>query len=97
MILLKRERERWAAEVEVVVAEEVVAEEVVAAEEVVSEVVVVADEVCRLEGEEEKRLEDDGICLRSEEVSQTFFNERSARKQTSCNIQTSARVCAAQT
>ncbi|MFS7960764.1 hypothetical protein Hanom_Chr08g00706861 [Helianthus anomalus] len=45
-----------------------------------------------------KRFQEDmGHCLRGEEVSQTFFNERSARKQTSCNIQTSARICATQT
>ncbi|KAJ0860581.1 hypothetical protein HanRHA438_Chr13g0625211 [Helianthus annuus] len=31
-------------------------------------------------------LEEDGTYLLGEEVSQTFFNERSARKQTSCNI-----------
>ncbi|MFS7982837.1 hypothetical protein Hanom_Chr11g00967461 [Helianthus anomalus] len=45
-----------------------------------------------------KRFQEDmGTCLCGEEVSQTFFNERSARKQTICSIQTSAHVCAAQT
>ncbi|MFS7933210.1 hypothetical protein Hanom_Chr04g00377031 [Helianthus anomalus] len=49
-----------------------------------------------LEGEEEKvgrceqTLEDMGQCLCQEEISQAFFNERSARKQTRCNTQTSA-------
>ncbi|KAJ0937939.1 hypothetical protein HanRHA438_Chr03g0147471 [Helianthus annuus] len=45
-----------------------------------------------------KRFQEDmesRLC--GEEVSQTFFNERSARKQTSCGLQTSARVCPAQT
>ncbi|MFS8019918.1 hypothetical protein Hanom_Chr15g01409321 [Helianthus anomalus] len=40
-----------------------------------------------------KRFQEDmESCLCGEEVSQTFFNERSARKQTSCGLQTSARV-----
>ncbi|MFS8025324.1 hypothetical protein Hanom_Chr16g01473611 [Helianthus anomalus] len=44
-----------------------------------------------------KRLEDMGCCLHQEEVSQTFFNETSARKQTSCRTQRSVCVCATQT
>ncbi|MFS7957381.1 hypothetical protein Hanom_Chr07g00665731 [Helianthus anomalus] len=45
-----------------------------------------------------KRFQEDiESCMCGEEVSQTLFNERSARKQTSCGIQTFARVCAAQT
>ncbi|MFS7995195.1 hypothetical protein Hanom_Chr12g01115201 [Helianthus anomalus] len=44
-----------------------------------------------------KRFQEDmESCLYGEEVSQTFFNERSARKRTSCRLQTSARVCATQ-
>ncbi|KAD4179666.1 hypothetical protein E3N88_28257 [Mikania micrantha] len=35
-----------------------------------------------------------GPCLRQEEVTQTFFNEMSARKQTVCRGPTSSRVCA---
>ncbi|KAJ0836184.1 hypothetical protein HanRHA438_Chr16g0764061 [Helianthus annuus] len=58
---------------------------------VVSEVQVVARRGKRLRGE------DLGPCLLQEEVSHTFFNERSARKQTSYRHQTSARVCIAQT
>ncbi|MFS7932732.1 hypothetical protein Hanom_Chr04g00371421 [Helianthus anomalus] len=45
----------------------------------------------------EQTLEDIGQCLCQEEVSQTFFNERSVRKQTNCNTQTFVRVCATQT
>ncbi|MFS7949968.1 hypothetical protein Hanom_Chr06g00577841 [Helianthus anomalus] len=42
-------------------------------------------------------LEDMGSCLFEAEVSQTFFNERSARKQTSCRPLCLRVVCAAQT
>ncbi|KAJ0827962.1 hypothetical protein HanRHA438_Chr17g0831811 [Helianthus annuus] len=49
----------------------------------------VEEEVCA-----KKRFQEDmGECLCGEEVSQTFFNERSARKQTSCGLQTSTLVC----
>ncbi|KAF5788809.1 hypothetical protein HanXRQr2_Chr09g0363381 [Helianthus annuus] len=41
--------------------------------------------------------EDLGQCLCQVEVSQTFLNERSARKQTSCRHETSAHVCTTQT
>ncbi|MFS7971548.1 hypothetical protein Hanom_Chr09g00834151 [Helianthus anomalus] len=45
-----------------------------------------------------KRFQEDmESCLCGKEISQTFFNERSARKQTSCGLQTFARVCTAQT
>ncbi|KAF5811706.1 putative oxidoreductase [Helianthus annuus] len=73
--------------------------EVVAEWRWAAEVKVVAGEVVSggRRGEGEKRLEDICQCLCQEEVSQTFFNERSARKQTICGLQTSARVCAAQT
>ncbi|KAF5818993.1 hypothetical protein HanXRQr2_Chr02g0072601 [Helianthus annuus] len=49
------------------------------------------------EGRGLKRLEDMGRCLHQEEVWQTFFNERSAKKQTSCRTQRFARVCAMKT
>ncbi|MFS7971173.1 hypothetical protein Hanom_Chr09g00829611 [Helianthus anomalus] len=45
----------------------------------------------------EKRYEDLDPCLHQKEVAQTFFNERSPRKQTHCTLKRLRVVCVEQT
>ncbi|MFS7954164.1 hypothetical protein Hanom_Chr07g00627081 [Helianthus anomalus] len=66
--------------------------------EVVAEDVVVSAGVEGEHGEEVvQTFEDMGSCLFKAEVSQTFFNERPARKQTSCKPLCLCVVCVTQT